>query len=193
MPLSEEEKQRIREQVRRELEQRFRSKEQEEEIRRIREEEERKFYESKGFKKYVNHRGHVEWLTPEEIKHRQKARRVRKHRSSRHRMWRLFGEFLLAVVLVGGVVIAGYYWYKTGPASNRGTIVVHTNVPDVAVFIDGKPFPSGGGKVTGVPKGVHVVSVSKPGYTVIPPSDTVMVFPGREVDTVPFILKPIER
>ncbi|HID12174.1 MAG TPA: PEGA domain-containing protein [Candidatus Latescibacteria bacterium] len=192
MALSKEEEQRIREQVRRELEQRFKNREREEEVRRIREEEERKFYESKGLRRYVNHRGHVEWLTPEEIRRRKKARKVHRHRGSKRRWgWRLFGEFVLALVLIVGVGAAGYYWYRTGPASSQGTIVVRTDVPDVAVFVDGRPFPSRGGKVTGVPRGVHVVSVSKPGYIAVPLSDTVTVFPGREVETVPFALRPV--
>ena len=51
----------------------------EEEVRALKAEVEAEFYSSRGYQKYVNHRGKILWLTPEEL-HLRKERRKRSHR-----------------------------------------------------------------------------------------------------------------
>ncbi|NIS38533.1 hypothetical protein GWN26_14245, partial [Candidatus Saccharibacteria bacterium] len=103
MALTPEEEKRLREEIREQLADRERrirdSINKEEEERRkhiedriraqIREEEEEKFFTERGYVKYVNRHGGVEWLTPEEAEKRQNKRRNKhKKSSSRYRSHR---------------------------------------------------------------------------------------------------------
>lgn len=53
-------------------------KERENELRQLKEKVEEQFYRKRGYKRYINHRGKVLWLTPEEYEFRME--RKRRHR-----------------------------------------------------------------------------------------------------------------
>lgn len=63
------------------------------------------FFTEKGYKKYENSRGEIEWLLPEEYERRMKARKNRKKRRSTDDP-KLFEPWMWAALAVG-TVLAG--------------------------------------------------------------------------------------
>ena len=196
MPLTPEEEKRLREQIRRELEERERrareSKQKEEEERqrrleerlrlKIREEEEERFYTEKGYVKYINHRGGVEWITPEEAKAREERRRKKpsRHRSShRRRKWlRLLVNS--GLVFLAFMVFAFLYKYNFTRGPVFGKVVVVTDIPGAQIYLDGmemKEFSPD--TLFRVKTGVHYISVYKEGYSAWPPMQRVAVGKGK--------------
>ncbi len=159
MPLTPEEEKRLREKIRKDLEERERrlreSKQREEEARqmqieerirqKIKEEEEEQFFKEKGYVKYINHRGEVEWLTPEEAKKRQGRRRTKKT-SSRHRR-RQKRKILQWAVNIGMILLAFFVFallLKFNPIKRTkayGSVYIKTNVPGARVFLNGAEKP----------------------------------------------------
>lgn len=200
MHLSPEEEARLRAQVRDRLERAAQERNQrsealrkeeeaqwiQEEKRQIIEDEERRFYEEQGLQRYVNHRGEVEWLTPEEIEWRRKSRRKKKRRrSSRHRHRSKRGrDILLAVLAVAAVfsLVGMFMYFGTGPPEEETLLRVRSNIKGATVYIDGEAT----GYVTdailrGLQVGTHVVSVAKPGYSAVPVEAQVVVTAGDSV------------
>ena len=193
MPLTPEEEKRLREQIRKELEERERrareSKQKEEEERqrrleerlrlKIREEEEERFYTEKGYVKYINHRGGVEWITPEEARAREERRRKktpsRHHRSYRRRK---LVRFLVngALVLTALMVFMVLYRYNFSRKPVYGKVLVVTDIPGAQIYLDGmemKGFTPD--TLPRVKTGLHYISVYKEGYSAWPPMQRVAV------------------
>ena len=210
MHLSSEEEARLRAQVRAGLErvaqerrrrsETYRREEElqriEEEKRRIIEDEERRFYEEQGLQRYINHRGEVEWLPPEEIERRKKSRRKKKPRRSSHhhrstsKRGRNILEAVLAVVIFGMAGTFMYFEIWSSKESDIGKseetfLQVRSNIEGATVYIDGQAT----GYVTnaslrGLPEGPHVVSVVKPGYSAVPTEVQVVVTAGDSVEAM---------
>ena len=73
------------------------------EKRRIKDEETERYYSEKGFRKYVNHHGQVEWVTEEDYNKRmdRKVRsKKRKNRSKRQQVYTTAVLMTIIVVLV---------------------------------------------------------------------------------------------
>ncbi len=83
----------------------------EEEVRRLKAEVEAEFYSQRGYVKYVNHRGKVLWLTPEEYQLRKERRRRTRHKTklastvTRYRQ-AMFYLLVAAVALAVGAYLA---------------------------------------------------------------------------------------
>ncbi|RMF60111.1 MAG: PEGA domain-containing protein [Calditrichaeota bacterium] len=208
MPLTPEEEKRLREKIRKELEEREsrirESKEQEEKIRqqqleerirqKIKEEEEERFYQERGYVKYINHRGEVEWITPEEAKKRSGRRRSRKTSSrQRKRTQRRIFQIVLNLVLVFAAGMIFMFLLRYNPIKKPkvyGAIQVITNVPGAQIFLNGAE------KNLFTPDTIphlatgknYFISVYKDGYSCWPPMQQVTVERNRVV-TVNFELK----
>ena len=183
MPLSPEEEKRIREEIRKKLEEREekelndraryemeRQKRLEEKIRaRIKQEEEEKFYTEKGYVKYKNRHGEFEWITKDEAEQRKKQRRKKKssgYHSYKRKITRrhLINIFIISVLLVGSVLL-----YRLFPTRNvsYGTLIVTTDLPGAEIFLNAQKLnkftPD---TLTKVKAGNYYVSVFKEGYNI---------------------------
>lgn len=185
MPLNPEEEKRFREEIRKKLEEREKrereqkknaeenkQKQLEERLRaRIKEEEEEKFFTERGYVKYVNRYGEVEWRTPQEIEKRKESRRKRRS-SSRRRKLKRKRVLLINTALAAGVIFVFIFLYKFNPstAPRTGSLLVETNVPGASIYIDGKQAgvftPD---TLVDVKSGKHFVTVFKEGYNTFPP------------------------
>lgn len=187
MPLTPEEEKRYREEIRKRLEERLRKEEdfkkrQEEERQQlleerlraqIREEETERYFTEKGFVKYINRHGEVEWLSPEEAEKRGGRRRGKKKSgSSRKSQKAKQKSFFLNVSLVIILMAALYGAYLWNPfsAPKTGRLLVASDVPGAEIYLDGKQT----GLITpdtleNVSLGRHLVAVYKEGYSVFPP------------------------
>lgn len=206
MPLTPEEERRLREEIRQELERREKSlrenKQKEEEERRrrleqrmrekIREEEEEEFFRGKGYVKYINHQGLVEWLTPEEAERRQQVRRKKKS-SSRHRKYqkKRIRQIIVNSSVIGLAAIVLLVLYKFNPTKSAeyGSIIVHCDVPGSRIYLDGLELHAfTPDTLTRITPGKHYVSVYKEGFTTLPPMALVSVAANRSA-AVHFSLK----
>ena len=198
MALTPEEEKQLREQIRENLEKRLkrelesreigdssRQEKLEERLRKqIREEEEERFYNEKGFTPYVNRRGGVEWLTPEEAEHRGSKRRTTK-KSSRHKRraqkkYLQWGLNLAAAALALAVFL--YLWrYNPIQEKNSGALVIRSNVPGAHVFLNGseKRDVQTPDTLADISTGAYFVTVYKDGYSVWPPMQRLSVEKGR--------------
>ena len=192
MPLSPEEEKRIREEIRKKLEEREekelndraryemeRQKRLEEKIRaRIKQEEEEKFYTEKGYVKYKNRHGEFEWITKDEAEQRKKQRRKKKssgYHSYKRKITRrhLINIFIISVLLVGSVLL-----YRLFPTRNvsYGTLIVTTDLPGAEIFLNAQKLnkftPD---TLTKVKAGNYYVSVFKEGYNIYPPMQMISV------------------
>ncbi|RMI25517.1 MAG: PEGA domain-containing protein, partial [Calditrichaeota bacterium] len=211
MPLTPEEEKRLREQIRRELEEREqrlkRSKEQIEEERRrkleerirqtIREEEEERFYTERGLVKYKNRYGEIEWITPEEADKR--MGRKRSKRTSRRRKLRKRRKLLRWGLNLGAVGLAlmlflflqRYNPRKGVPAT--GTIIVKTDVPGAQIFLNGtEKHRFTPDTLPNMGPGNYFISVYKEGYSAWPPMQKISLERNRTA-VVEFSLKSAAR
>ncbi len=197
MPLTPEEERRLREKIRKELEERERrireSKEAEEKERQrrfeerlrmqIREEEEERFYTERGYVKYINHRGGVEWLTPEEAEQRKKRRRSRKPTSRRATMKRRKRIQLAINLGIVFVALATFlYFYKFYPSRGKavGQLVIQSDIPGARIFVDGiETAYFTPDTIKQIAAGVHYISIYKEGFGVWPPQIRVAVPKGK--------------
>jgi len=203
MELSPEEEQRIREEIRAQLEQQLKAKQRKRELQdqrrrdrasdqerqRIFEEEERKFYEAQGLQRHINRRGGVEWLTLEEIEKRRRAGKERyriRRKKKRIQRWMAVARVFALVLIVGG---AGGALYRM--RSLRGTkkeepvtvLWVRSNVQGAAIYVDGNPTEiTTDGVIKDLLEGKHIVAVAKPGYVVVPDKQEVRVARGDTIE-----------
>lgn len=207
MALTPEEEQRLREEIRKSLEEEERRKagetsQLERERERIRREEEEKFYRARGLVRYEDSWGRVEWITPEEAEPRRRRRKYRRKRStiprvtSKLRKWKLdliLGSIVAVFLVFLYLMISGRVEITPGIEISRGTILVTSSEPGAVVYIDGKPTkyitPCA---VSNLLRGPHTVTISKPGYFPSPLSRSVEVDPKRKL-RVDFFLSPISR
>ncbi len=198
MPLTPEEEKRIREEIRKELETRearLRERQKKDQEKRreslesrirqqIKEEEEERYFTERGYVKYVNHRGEVEWLSPEEADHRYSRRRTKKKSSHRGKQRRR--KMIKYGVNLGILAVAlgtFYFLYKYRPAQKpkTGNMVITTDIPGAQVFLNGaikQNFFTPDTFVNMKP-GVYFVSVYKDGYSFWPPMQKVIVEPNK--------------
>ncbi len=198
MALTPEEEKKLREEIRKKLEEKEkklreaktreefeRQKKLEERIRaRIREEEEEKFYTEKGYVKYINRHGEVEWITPEEAEHRKSRKRTKKASSRKKRYKR---KRLLRMALNLGLIGAGflifvfvYKFYTPKSKPKFGTLQVTSNVAGARIYLDGSALnrftPDTLEKIS---PGTHYLTVYREGFSVFPPIRRVMVKPNK--------------
>lgn len=208
MALTPEEEQNLREEIRRDLEERehrmSESKEKEQVKRqqslesRIRqqifEEEEERYFTERGYIKYVNRYGGVEWLTPEEAEQRQERRRSKKKSSGRRARRR--NSLILKWLINGGIVIFALavfmYMLRFNPVkeSRMGAIAIKTDVPGAMVYLNGteKQGFFSPDTLDDLSVGAHFVSIYKDGYSAWPPMQRVTV-EANKVTVAEFVLK----
>ncbi len=198
MPLTPDEEKKLRQEIRESLEKRLaRERESQENIdtsrqqkleerlrQQIREEEEEKFYSDRGFVKYLNHRGGVEWLTPEELEARRQKRRSKKG-SSRRKMRRRGKHLRWAIntaALGFAMVVFLYLWrYNPIKVKKTGSIVIESNVPGAQVFVNGaeKRDILTPDTLPDINAGAYFISIYKDGYTAWPPMRRISLQAGK--------------
>lgn len=205
MALTPGEEKKLREEIRKDLEKREielkenREQKEEERLRKlekqlrekIREEEEEKYFTEKGYIKYFNHQGLVEWLTQEEAEQRKKRRRS-KRGSSKHKKHQKKRTIQIVsnigIIFVAGMILLFLYKFNLS-GSSYGSITINSDVPGCAIFIDGVEVnhftPHTLNKIS---TGTHYVSVFKEGFTVLPPMLSISVQKDKNA-SADFILK----
>lgn len=198
MPLTPDEEKKLRREIRESLEKHLdRERESKENIdtsrqqkleerlrQQIREEEEEKFYSDKGFVKYLNHRGGVEWLTPEELEARRQKRRSKKG-SSRRKMRRRskYLRWAINTAAVGFAMVVFLYLWRYNPikVKKTGSIVIESNVPGAQVFVNGaeKRDVLTPGTLPDINAGAYFISIYKDGYTAWPPMQRISLQAGK--------------
>lgn len=194
MPLTPEEEKKFRDEIRKELEERDRrdrvSKDQEQvdrsqhlesRLRRqIAEEEEEKYFTDRGFVRYLNRHGGVEWLTPDEAENRRSRRRTRKKTPSRRKAHRnkKFVQWIINGVMVVFALAVFMYLLRYNPnagGNSAGNVVVKTDVPGAQIFVNGteKPDFFTPDTLSNLSAGAHFVAVHKEGYSAWPPMQRV--------------------
>ncbi len=210
MPLTPEEEKKLREEIRRKLEERERrmkqSQEKAEEERqkhleerlraRIREEEEERFFTERGYVKYINRHGEVEWLTPEEAEKRRGRKRTRRtssRRKMRRRRQMLTWGINVGVVVMALVVAAFLYRYNPRQRVHYGQIFVESTLPGAIIYLDGIELQNFTPDTLGrIATGDHFLSVYRDGFSTFPPVVRISVRPGK-TQTVRFELKNVAR
>ncbi|MCB0286713.1 MAG: PEGA domain-containing protein [Calditrichaeota bacterium] len=198
MALTPEEEKQLRDQIREKLEKRLeRSQENqddsnaarqaklEERLRQqIREEEEEKFYSDRGYVKYTNHRGGIEWLTPEEAEHRRSKRRTTKGSSRRklrkRQKWVRWA--VNAAAIATAFAVFAYVWrYNPNPQVSAGTLVIESEVPGAHVFINGIERRDEITPLTlpDMSTGSYFISIYKEGFAAWPPMQKVVLENGK--------------
>lgn len=206
MALTPEEEKKLREEIRKELENKERilheDKQRKEMERRerlekmmrekIREEEEEKYFSQKGYVKYVNHQGLVEWVKPEEAESRKQKRRSKKSSSryKRHRKKRLIqiavngGIFILA-----GIILLVLYKFNFSKKVEYGSIIVTSNIPGSDIYLDGMELHAfTPDTLHRISPGRHYVCVSREGFTTYPPMASLAIA-AEKTGTINFTLK----
>lgn len=208
MALTPDEEKKLREQIRKELEERERrlqeSREKEEGRRhetlenrfrqQIIEEEEERFFGERGYVKYVNRYGGTEWVTPEEAERRQNRRRSQKSSRRRSKKRR---SLLLQWVVNGGMALFAAAVFlallKFNPIKRNippGAIRVTSDVPGATIYINGteKQGFFTPDTLGDIPRGGYFVAVYKEGYTAWPPMQRVVV-EANKIAAAEFSLK----
>lgn len=208
MALTPDEEKQLREQIRRDLQERERrmleSKEKEQGDRqknlesRIRQqivdEEEEKYFSEKGYVKYINRHGSVEWLTPQEAEERQNRRRSQKKSSGRRARRRK--SFIVKWVVNGGIVLFALmvfmYLLRYNPVKQNtlGAVLIKSDIAGATVFLNGTEkrgffTPD---TIANLSAGAHFVSIYKEGYSVWPPMQRIAVEPNKTA-VAEFIMK----
>lgn len=195
MPLTPEEEQQLREQIRANLaarerqrsaaqdhEDQGRQQQLEERLRQqIAEEEETRFYRERGYVQYKNRQGIIEWVTPEEAEKR--AGRRSKRKTSSRRKIRQRNQILQWVINIALVTVAlGVFYYllkyNPGPARvTHGNIIVNSDVPGAHIYLDGaeKQQLFTPDTLRNLPAGAHFLAIYKDGYTAWPPMQRIQV------------------
>lgn len=158
--------------------------------RLVREEEER-YFTSRGYVRYVNRYGQVEWIPAEE------AARRRQHRRKEMLMSMFSGsgrkvlrKWLIALAILVAIAIVGFALHKSfryGP-TRYGSIVVNSDIERAAIWVDGRDTgfltPR---QIDNLTEGLHTVTVAKEGYIARPIATPVEVTP-KETQTLYFEL-----
>lgn len=212
MALTPDEEKKLREQIRKELEERERriieNRKKEESTRheilekrfrqQIIEEEEERFFSERGYVKYVNRYGGTEWLTPEEVEQRQNRRRSKKssHRRSQKRknllwQWAVNGGMALLAAMVFLALLKFNPIKRSVPP---GAIQVSSDVPGAMIYINGtvKEGFFTPDTLKDIPRGGYFVAVYKEGYTAWPPMQRVVV-EANQLAAAEFTLKSAGR
>ncbi|GAB4371611.1 MAG: hypothetical protein Kow0042_14450 [Calditrichia bacterium] len=203
MPLTPEEEKRFREELRKKLEEQERREEDfrkrhEEEKRtlieeclraKIKEEEEEKFYTERGYVKYINRHGEVEWLPPEEAEKRRNRRRSSRSSGSRAKRRRINFFINLAIVVVVVMTVLLVYKFNPGQKPKMGSLAVQTNISGAMIYLDGEPVNAfTPDTLTKLPVGRHLISVYREGFSVNPPVLPVNIL-NDQLSTATFELK----
>jgi PEGA domain len=193
MPLTPEEEKRLREDIQKELEKREmelrENKEHKEEERRrklekqlrekIRKEEEEKYFIERGYVRYINHQGLVEWLTQQEAEQRKKTRRSKRGSSKhkKHQKKRIIQIVSnIGIILVAGMILLFVYKFNPSGGTSYGSIIVNSDVPGCKIFLDGTEVNSfTPHTLNKVSPGIHFISVYKEGFSAWPPMTSVSV------------------
>ncbi len=209
MPLTFEEEKRLREEIRRKLEERLareqKIKSKSEEARRrqleerlrakIREEEEEKFYTEHGYVKYINRHGEVEWLPKEEAERRRGSRRKRRPSSHqlKKRRKRIKIMVNIGVVLGAILILVGAFFFNPNRTPKKGHLIVYSDVEGATIYLDGEPLkyftPD---TIKNLIVGKHYVTVYKEGFSTYPPMVAVTIF-EKKVTPASFKLKSSAR
>ncbi len=198
MPLTPDEEKKLRQEIRKNLEQHLKREQEskenvdtgrqqklEERLRQqIREEEEEAFYSDHGFVKYLNHRGGVEWLTPEELEVRHQKRRSKKGSSRRKiRRRNKYARWAVNVAALGLAMVVFLYLWRYNPikVKKTGSIVIESNVPGAQVFVNGaeKRDILTPDTLPDISAGAYFISIYKDGYTAWPPMQRVSLPAGK--------------
>jgi hypothetical protein len=206
MPLTPKEEKRLREEIQNELINREqalrenRQKSEEEKQRRleqrlrekIREEEEEKYFTEKGYVKYINHEGLMEWLRPDEADRRKKKRRLKKPSSYyKKKQKRRIIQIIIntSIVVIVGILLLVLYKFNSATGKNYGSIIVSSEVPGAKIFLDGIELNSfTPDTLTKISAGKHYLSVYKDGFTSWPPMEIIPVI-AKKNTSVHFLLR----
>jgi hypothetical protein len=162
---------------------------QEQARRRIMAEEARAYYQnSPDYFEYINENGDSEWLTRKQILAREGyfdyEENVENLDVARRRIWLRLGAWLAGLVLLAGVGI----WYLL---DDTGNVVVLCNIPGATIRVDGQDT----GQVTDarldLSPGEHLVEVSHPGYRPADEPYTVIQLAPRGEAEVQIRLRPL--
>lgn len=208
MALTPDEEKKLRDEIRKELserETRMKDSSKKEESKRLEllesrirqqivEEEEEKYFKERGYVKYINRHGSVEWLMPEEARQRAQRRRSKKsssyHRRSRNR--KMIQWFLNAgmIIVAGGVFLFLLRYNNIGGGNASGAIYVKTDIPGARVFINAAETMQyqAPDTIASLNPGAYFVSVYKDGFTAWPPMQRVTVTAG-DLSLAEFTLK----
>ena len=199
MALTPDEEKQLREQIRQDLRERERrmlenkektqgdrQKTLESRIRQqIIDEEEELYFSEKGYVKYINRYGGVEWLLPEEAEERQSRRRSKKKSSGRRARRRK--SLVLKWAVNGGLVLFALmvfmYLLRYNPVkkSSLGSLLIKTDVPGATIFLNGteKRGMFTPDTLKDLSAGAHFVSIYKEGYSAWPPMQRIAVEPNK--------------
>jgi hypothetical protein len=199
MALTPGEEKKLREEIRKDLDKREielkenREQKEEERLRKldkqlrekIREEEEEKYFTERGYAKYTNHQGLVEWLTQEEAEQRKKRRRS-KRGSSRHKKHQekrtIHIVSNIGIIFVAGMILLFLYKFNLSGGSSYGSITINSDVPGCKIFLDGIEVNSfTPHTLNKVSAGIHFVSVYKEGFSAWPPMTSVSVSKNKTI------------
>jgi hypothetical protein len=199
MPLTPEEEKRFREEIRKNLEKREKKIKEEKEreqsdrqrhleerlLAKIKEEEEEKYFSGRGYTRYVNRYGEVEWLTPDEVHRRENSRRTKKPTSRRKgrkkkQMIRIGSN--IGIVVIAAVAMLAILKFGLTKKTEFGALYVNSDIPGAQIYLDGiqmKEFTQD--TIFKIKPGKHFVSIYKPGFTSWPPMGAISVKSNRTV------------
>lgn len=208
MPLTPEEEKKLREKIQEELkkrdqilsEERQKKEEQrrqklEENLRqKIREEEEEKYFNDKGYVRYTNHQGLVEWLSPEEAERRKQKRRYKKS-GSKHRknQKKRTAQIIIntSIIVFIGIVLLIIYKFNPSRGADYGSLIINSDIPGAAIYMDGLELNSfTPDTLNKISTGKHYISVFKEGYTSWPPMEAISVT-SKKTPRIDFKIKNI--
>lgn len=204
MPLTPDEEKKLREEIRRKLEQReqreheFKQRAESEKSRlleermraKIQEEETERYYKERGYVKYKNRHGEIEWLLPEDAEKRKSRRRsTGRSKQSRKAQAKRNLYINLAIVIVVMAVFAAVYKYTPGKKVQNGSLFVDSNIAGAIIYLDGKRqnyfTPD---TLRNLKVGNHLITVYKEGFSAFPPVKPVNLVKNKMV-TVRFELR----
>lgn len=205
MPLTPDEEKKLREEIRKKLEERekriLEQKKHDEDAKlnhleerlraKIKEEEEEKYFRERGYVKYKNRHNEIEWLLPEEAEKRKNSRRTSRPGSHHHRKKKRLRNIIIdaVIVVVTLMVVAFIYKYNPVAAPKIGSLFVDSDITGASVFVDGEELsyftPDTLPKLS---KGRHFVTVYKEGYSTFPPMQAITIS-AKKMSSLSFQLK----
>lgn len=204
MPLTPEEEKNYRQEIREKLQAREerdkyeqdhhdkeRQKQLENRIRaKIKEDEEEKFYTEKGYIKYRNRHGEIEWITPAEADQRKKRRKKKKSSRYSRRNKILRRRLLNTLLLLGtGVIFIVVYKFLPINTDRFGSLIVLTDIPGAEIYLNAEKIKSfAPDTLNHIKTGNYYVTVSKEGFNSYPPVRKISVSSG-ETKTAGFRLR----
>ncbi len=209
MPLSPEEEKKIREDIRKKLEEREkreisdqsrseieRQKRLEERMRaKIRQEEEEKFYAEKGYVKYKNRHGELEWVSADDAEERKKRRRKKKfsgYHSHKNKITRnrLINSSIVLVIVIFSVLVFKFFPTRTAV---YGTLIICTDLPGAEIFLNAQKLNSfTPDTLRKIKSGNYFVSLFKEGYNIYPPVQMVSIQKNK-ITKLDFVVHSILR